>query len=120
MNLQEQEMGRQEETKRGYSKHCPQFHRAVELVGRRWMGTILFVLMKGPHRFNEILAAIPGLSDRLLTERLRELEANGVVVRRVFTGSPIRVEYELTEAGQDLRPSLEAIREWSHKWLPAY
>jgi len=97
---------------------CWQFHEAIEFVGRRWMGAILFVLMRGPHRFNALLAAIPGLSDRLLTQRLRELESAGLAVRRVLTGPPVKVEYELTEAGRDLQEIVRAVLQWGQKWLP--
>ena len=96
---------------------CSQYHQAVELIGRRWMGAILFALMKGPHRFNEIQAMIPGLSHRLLAERLRELEGQGIVKRRVITTSPIKVEYVLTESGLDLQEAVEAIMNWGKKWL---
>src|SRR5713226_4081357 len=78
------------------STFCPRYHRAVELIGRRWMGAILRVLITGPQRFNMLLTSIPGLSDRLLSERLRELEATGLVVRRVLPGPPVGVEYTLT------------------------
>lgn len=96
---------------------CPQYHQAIELIGRRWMGAILFALMKGPRRFNEILAMIPGLSHRLLAERLRELEGQGIVTRTVITTSPIKVEYTLTESGLDLQGAVEAIMDWGKKWL---
>jgi DNA-binding HxlR family transcriptional regulator len=101
------------------SDFCPRYHHAVELIGRRWTGVILRMLLRGPRRFNELLAAIPGLSDRLLTDRLRELEAEGLVVRRVLPGPPVRVEYELTDPGQDLGESVRAISIWAEKWLPA-
>jgi DNA-binding HxlR family transcriptional regulator len=96
---------------------CPRYHRAVELIGRRWTGAILRVLFTGPHRFNEILARVPGLSDRLLSERLRELEAEGLVVRRVLPGPPIRSEYELSEQGTELEPVVRDISVWAEKWL---
>lgn len=92
---------------------CPRFHRAVELIGRRWSGAVIRVLLQGPHRFNEILARIPGISDRLLTERLRELEAEQIVVRRVEAGSPVRVIYELTPAGAALKEPIEALSQWA-------
>lgn len=97
---------------------CPYFHRAIEFIGRRWMGAILFVLMRGPRRYNELLGAIPDLSDRLLTERLRELEALALVERRVLAGPPIKVEYELTPAGRDLQTVLTGIANWGHQWMP--
>lgn len=107
------------ETADGSLPLCWQYHEAIEFIGRRWMGAILFVLMRGPHRFNELLAAIPGISDRLLTQRLRELEEQGLVVRHVVASSPVRVEYELTEAGRDLEEVVLAILNWGYKWLPA-
>ena len=96
---------------------CPRFHQAVELIGKRWTGAILRLLFTGPHRFNEVLAGVPGLSDRLLSERLRELEAEELVVRHVFTGPPIRSEYELTERGRDLEPVIRDISTWAEKWI---
>ena len=76
---------------------CPRYHEAVELVGKRWTGAILAVMLQGgPMRFSEIAQAVPALSDRLLSERMKELEARGVVERRVGGSSPARVEYELT------------------------
>ncbi|MDB5076552.1 MAG: putative transcriptional regulator [Chloroflexi bacterium] len=101
------------------SDFCPRYHHAVELIGRRWTGVILRMLLKGPRRFNELLTTIPGLSDRLLTDRLRELEAEGLVVRRVLPNSPVRVEYELTEQGRDLGQSVRAISIWAEKWIAA-
>lgn len=96
---------------------CPRFHRAVELIGRRWTGAIIRVLLGGPRRFNELLAAIPGISDRLLTERLRELEHEELIVRRVEPGSPVKVIYELTCAGAELQESLDALGRWAERWL---
>jgi DNA-binding HxlR family transcriptional regulator len=98
-------------------ERCPEYHQAVELIGRRWMGAILYALMRGPHRFHEFERMIPGISHRLLTERLRELEAYGIVIRRVIATSPVKVEYELTEAGLDLQEAVRAIMNWGTKWL---
>jgi DNA-binding HxlR family transcriptional regulator len=100
------------------SNFCPRYHHAMELIGRRWTGAILRVLINGPQRFNALLAEVPGLSDRLLSERLRELEAEGLVVRHVLPGPPVRVEYELTERGHDLEQVIRAISAWAEKWLP--
>ena len=80
------------------------------------MGLILRVLISGPHRFNQIMAAIPGLSDPLLTQRLRELQARDLVKRSVVPASPVRVEYELTEAGKDLERAVRALSDWAAKW----
>ena len=97
---------------------CPRLHEAVELVGKRWTGAILAVLLEGgPMRFSEIAQRIPQLSDRLLSERMKELEARGMVERRVLPGSPARVEYELTPMGRDLAPTLRELKAWAHRWL---
>src|ERR1700755_3184560 len=83
---------------------CPRLHETVELVGKRWSGALVYVLMQGgTMRFSQIAHAVPALSDRLLSERLKELESRGIVERRVSDGSPVKVEYELTERGRDLR-----------------
>ena len=97
---------------------CPRLHEAVELVGKRWTGAILAVMLQGgPMRFSEIAAAVPALSDRLLSERMKELEARGMVERRVGGASPARVEYELTPMGRDLAPALGELEAWAHRWL---
>jgi DNA-binding HxlR family transcriptional regulator len=96
---------------------CPRFHQAVELIGRRWSGAIIAVLMPGARRFNELLAAVPGISDRLLTERLRELEARGIIAREVVVGSTVRVIYQLTERGRELNESLGALGRWAERWM---
>ena len=96
---------------------CPLYHEAVELVGRRWTGAILRVLMDGPLRFSEICQAVPELSDRLLSERMKELEARGIVKRTVISGPPLRVQYELSPMGRDLQPALEEIQRWAERWL---
>jgi DNA-binding HxlR family transcriptional regulator len=97
---------------------CPRFHEAVELVGKRWTGAILAVLLQGgPMRFSEIAQAVPDLSDRLLSERVKELEKRGMVERRVAASTPARVEYELTPMGRDLAPALGELEAWAHRWL---
>jgi DNA-binding HxlR family transcriptional regulator len=100
------------------TEFCNYYASLMDLLGRRWMGIILRVLMSGPHRFSEILSCVPGLSDPQLTLRLRELEARKLVDRRVLPSSPVRVEYELTEAGRDLDRSVRVLAEWAEKWLP--
>src|SRR5690349_15267919 len=99
------------------SRFCPRFHHAVELIGRRWSGAILNAMLPGPQCFNELLAVVPGLSDRLLTERLRELEEEGLVLRNVIPGPPVRVSYEVTEAGKDLEPVIRALGKWADRWV---
>jgi DNA-binding HxlR family transcriptional regulator len=97
---------------------CPVLHDAIELIGKRWTGAIIVVLLEGgTMRFSEIAQSIPQLSDRLLSERMKELEARGLVERRVLPDSPARVEYELTEAGKELAPPLQELKAWSHRWL---
>ena len=97
---------------------CPKLHEAVELIGKRWSGAIIVVLLEGgAMRFSEIAQAIPQLSDRLLSERMKELEARGIVERRVQPDSPARVEYELTDMGRELAPTLQQLKSWSHRWL---
>jgi DNA-binding HxlR family transcriptional regulator len=96
---------------------CTRYHHAVELIGRRWSGAILSVLLRGPQCFNEMLAAVPGLSDRLLTERLRELETEGLLRRTVRPGPPVRVSYELTESGEDLEPVIAHLGRWAERWV---
>lgn len=106
-----------ERDNKALANFCPRFHRAIELVGRRWTGVIIRILLAGPRRFNEIAAEIPGLSDRLLTERLRELEAEGVLQRAVETGSPVRVAYRLTEAGKELDATIRSLSKWAERWV---
>jgi DNA-binding HxlR family transcriptional regulator len=100
------------------SSCCPLYHEAVELVGRRWTGAILRVLMDGPMRFSEVAQAVPELSDRLLSERMKELEARGIVQRTVHPGPPVRVEYSLSKMGCELGPALSEIQQWARRWLP--
>jgi DNA-binding HxlR family transcriptional regulator len=99
------------------SSCCPLYHEAVELVGRRWTGAILRVLMDGPLRFSEIAQAVPEISDRLLSERMKQLEARGIVERTVLPGPPLRVEYELSAMGRELEPALSELQRWAKRWL---
>ncbi len=95
---------------------CPHFHAAIELIGKRWTGAIVFALTEGPLRFGELAKAVPGLSDRLLSQRLRELEQEDLVQREVEPGSPVRVTYSLTEAGVELRPAISELKAWAKRW----
>lgn len=100
---------------------CPRYHEAIELLGRRWTGAIVRVLThRSPLRFSEIAQAVPALSDRLLSERLKELEARGIVERIVKPPPPARpahVEYALTAMGRELEPALRALESWAQRWL---
>lgn len=95
---------------------CPHYHHAIELIGRRWTGAILSAMLQGANRFTDIVHLVPGLSDRLLSERLKELEAEGIVVRSVHAETPVRVEYHLTEKGRDLSDVTDAVQHWASKW----
>jgi DNA-binding HxlR family transcriptional regulator len=95
---------------------CAQFHRASELIGRRWTGAIIFVLLKERCRYATLRNAIPDITDRMLSERLQELEQEGIVERTVLPDPPVRVEYSLTRKGRALASAINAIAEWAHKW----
>ncbi|MEU5859887.1 MULTISPECIES: helix-turn-helix domain-containing protein [unclassified Nonomuraea] len=97
---------------------CVRFHVALELIGARWSGAVIHMIFKGAHRYADLKAAIPGINDTMLARRLRELESAGLVERRVLPTSPVRVEYHLTEMGQELRPVLDELVTWAHKWIP--
>ena len=99
------------------SNFCPDFHKAVELIGRRWSGAIVREMLAGATRFTDLHDAIPDISDRMLCARLRELEAEGVIVRRVFAETPVRVEYQLTDKGRALRNVVAAIGDWAGQWV---
>jgi DNA-binding HxlR family transcriptional regulator len=97
---------------------CPRYHRAMEILGRRWTGAIVRALLSGQTRFSQLTASIPGLSDRLLSERLQELETEEIVTRRVSSEKPVRVEYHLTPKGRDLAAAVIAVTDWAEKWIP--
>ncbi len=96
---------------------CPRFHHAVEVVGRRWTGAILRAMLAGCVRFSDLRATVPGLSDRLLSERLKELAGEGLIERRSPDGAG-RVEYHLTPKGLELAPVIEALSAWAQEWVP--
>jgi DNA-binding HxlR family transcriptional regulator len=95
---------------------CPHFHAAIELIGKRWTGAIVCALTERPLRFGELTRAVPGLSDRLLSQRLRELEEEELVERQVEPDSPVRVTYSLSEKGAELRPAIAELRQWARRW----
>lgn len=98
---------------------CARFHHAIELVGRRWTGAVLYALFKGPARYSVLRAAIPEITDRMLSQRLRELEAERLVVRSVVPSTPVQIEYALTKRALELAPCLIDLADWAHRWLPA-
>ena len=95
----------------------PRFHRASELIGRRWTGAIIYILLKSRCRFATLRDAIPEITDRMLSDRLQELEHEGIVERTVVPEPPIRVEYELTKKGRELAAAMNAIADWAEKWI---
>jgi len=98
---------------------CPKYEQAIQLLGKRWTGLLLYTLLEGPKRFCELTSTVEGLSDRVLSDRLRELELEGVVERVVYPQIPVRVEYRLTEKGRGLEPVVLAIHRWAEKWVPS-
>lgn len=97
---------------------CSRFHRAIELIGSRWTGAILQTLLQGRTRYAVIKSAIPDITDRMLSERLRSLEGEDLVERHVLPESPVRVEYDLTEKGRELQAALREIGSWAERWIP--
>ena len=106
---------------RGHSKAppelCSRFHHASELIGRRWTGAIIYVLLRRRCRFASLREAIPDITDRMLSERLQELEDEGILDRTVVPDTPVRVEYDLTKKGRELSSAFDAIGAWAHKWM---
>lgn len=96
---------------------CPRFEMAFELLGKRWTGLIIRVLQSGPKRFRDISGLIPAMSDRMLSERFKELEAAGIIVRKVYPEMPVRIEYELTEKGAALAPVMDEVQKWAEIWM---
>lgn len=100
------------------SGFCPVYHRAIEIIGRRWTGAIVRALLAGDRRFCQIRSTVPGLSDRLLSERLKELELEGIVERLVQPDTPVRIEYRLTPKGEGLAAVVQSVSRWAEEWLP--
>lgn len=98
-------------------KMCPKFESAFALLGKRWTGLIIRAMLSGCHRFGELSEMIPHMSDRMLVERLKELESSGLVKRNVYPETPVRIEYELTEKGQDLEAVMDQVQQWADKWV---
>ena len=96
---------------------CPKYEKAFEILGKRWNGLIIKVMMDGPKRFSEISSHIPNMSDRMLGERFKELEELGIIKRNVYPDIPVRIEYELTEKGKALNSALDEIQNWASEWI---
>ncbi len=96
---------------------CPKFESAFQLLGQRWNGLILRVLLQGPVRFRDISSNIPSMSDKMLVDRLKQLEEAGLIERSVYPETPVRIEYQLTQKGEALKPALDEIQHWAEKWV---
>ncbi|UTR11450.1 MULTISPECIES: winged helix-turn-helix transcriptional regulator [Evansella] len=96
---------------------CPKFESAFQLLGKRWNGLILNVLLQGPQRFKDISAVIPNMSDKMLVDRLKELEEAGLVTRTVYPETPVRIEYTVTEMGRELKPAMDEVQKWAERWM---
>jgi DNA-binding HxlR family transcriptional regulator len=96
---------------------CPKFEAAIEILAKKWTGLILRVLMEEKCRFRDIREQIPQMSERMLAERLKDLEASGLINRQVYPETPVRIEYTLTEKGKALQPVLGSIETWAHQWI---
>ncbi len=95
---------------------CPRFEAAFELLGKRWTGLIIHGLLQGPGRFKDLSESIPNMSDRMLAERLKELESAGIIERNVYPETPVRIEYKLTDKGKELEQVMESVQKWADKW----
>ena len=95
---------------------CPRFENAFELLGKKWTGLIIRTLLSGQNRFSDIAEAIPNMSARMLTERFKELEKEGIIIRKVYPETPVRIEYELTEKGHELQAVMDEVQKWAEKW----
>ncbi|MDQ0198753.1 winged helix-turn-helix transcriptional regulator [Neobacillus ginsengisoli] len=95
---------------------CPKFEKAMRILSQRWSGLIIYQLLSGPQRFCTIESSLP-VSGRLLSERLKDLEQEGIVKRDVYPETPVRIEYSLTEKGQALELALKEIEKWSLEWI---
>ena len=96
---------------------CPRFETAFSFLGKRWNGLIIQTLMSGPKRFKDISGLIPSMSDKMLSERMKDLEAEGILVRHVYPETPVRIEYELTDKGRALKPVMQQIQSWAESWV---
>ncbi len=96
---------------------CPRYQAAMEILGKRWTGLILNVLLEAPQRFSALAERLAPVSERMLSERLKELEAAGIVRRQAIPATPARVHYELTTKGLALQGVVQAIGAWAEEWV---
>ncbi|WP_307206970.1 winged helix-turn-helix transcriptional regulator [Paenibacillus harenae] len=100
-----------------YSTMCPKYEAAADILGKKWTGRIIRVLLGGPKRFKEIKEQIPEMSDKMLTDRMKELESQNIINRNVYPEMPVRIEYDLTDKGRELQPVIESIQKWGEEWM---
>jgi DNA-binding HxlR family transcriptional regulator len=100
-----------------YTKMCPKYEAAIDVLGKKWTGLIIRVLLGGPKRFKEVKEQIPDMSDRILIERMKELEQMGILKRHVYPETPVLIEYELTDKGRKLEPVILSIQHWGENWM---
>ena len=98
---------------------CQHFQRAAELLGKRWNTQIIRVLLSGASRFTDLRDAVPPISDTLLSDRLKELETQGIITREVTPSTPVRIDYRLTEQGRDLIGVINELGAWAERWAAA-
>ncbi|MHA6261554.1 winged helix-turn-helix transcriptional regulator [Sporosarcina sp. CAU 1771] len=95
---------------------CPRFEEAVSILSQRWTALIIYQILSGPHRFCAIQSSI-GISGKVLSERLKDLEQKGIIERKVIPETPVIIKYSLTEKGYSLEPVLKEIENWSRSWI---
>jgi len=96
---------------------CPKYEAAADVLGKKWTGLIIRVLLDGPKRFKEIKEQIPDMSDKMLTDRMKELESLTILKRTVYPEMPVRIEYDLTPKGRELQPVIDSIQKWGEQWM---
>lgn len=95
---------------------CPRFEKAISLLNQRWTALVIYQLLSGPQRFSAIQSSI-GISGKVLSERLKDLEHEGIITREVIPETPVIIQYSLTEKGHSLEPVLRKIESWSQDWI---
>ncbi|MCA1828614.1 MAG: winged helix-turn-helix transcriptional regulator [Myxococcales bacterium] len=98
---------------------CQRFHTAADLLGKRWTALIVQALITRPRRYCELVQALDAVSERMLIQRLKELERAGVIQRRVLDERPVGVEYRLTNMGRGLGRVVDELERWADQWIPA-
>jgi DNA-binding HxlR family transcriptional regulator len=95
---------------------CPRFEKAIKILSQRWIALVIYQMLEEPKRFSEIQAGV-GISGKVLSERLKSMEVEGLINREVFPETPVVIEYSLTEKGRSLEPILRGIEDWAEDWI---